>query len=164
MKIKLLVIYFLTAFSVIGSAQELIDKISYISFELQHTRRAPNNHVLIEIEKKQNETIVKSSSIPSDDSKKWAKTKVDTSFSFDSKVFVELLDNVLLIENINLNNAFLEGADGTYCSIEFGTFGNSIKYKFWSPTCMTEYRGLNDFLNLCKRIIIIGGLIPEEIL
>jgi hypothetical protein len=49
-----------------------------------------------------------------------------------------------------------------YATIEFGKYGATIAYGFWNPDELTEDRGISDFFDLCKNIVIIGGLNPAE--
>lgn len=154
----------LTMISEISFAQQVNEKINYIAFKFEHSRRIPNYMVTIEIIKRQAETVVKVNSIPRGSDKRWANTKIDTSFIIASKLFVDLANEVLALNKTNLTKALLGGKDGTECTIEFGTFGSTVAYKFWSPDYDTEQRGLTDFLKLCKKLIEIGGLKTKEIL
>ncbi len=56
------------------------------------------------------------------------------------------------------------GKDGTECEISYDTGGDKILYRYWSPDYETNERGLSDFLNTCKQIIIAAKLAPKDIL
>lgn len=142
-----------------------VEKIDYISFTLGNARRIPNNSVFINIIEKELNCEVLVKSTPLKNSREWRKTKVDTSFSINKGVFRDLLNDIVKLNDIDLNRALVKGGyEGTICKIEFGTTGVSISYRFWTPTNLTELRSLESFLSLCNKLIIIGGLKPEEIL
>ena len=166
MKRKIFYIFFsLISITTLCSAQQLSDKINYITFKLYHSKRIPHQSVAITINKKNNEYWVHVSSIPKDSNIKWKQTSIDTTYKLDNKIFIELANDVLTLPKIDLNKAFVKpGLDGTTCSIEFGTFGNTIAFNFWTPDSDTENRDLTDYLEICKRIITIGRLNPEDIL
>ena len=82
----------------------------------------------------------------------------------DKNKFNELSNRTSDLNNINLNKALINGKDGTECIIEFGTYGSTVSYKFWSPNYDTEERELTYFLDFCKVLIEIGGLQPKDIL
>jgi len=152
-----------TAINGICFGQQVIEKVDYIAFRFDHSRRIPFNHVTIEIIKRQTEIIVKTHSVPMNNDKNWEASKIDKSFNIDSKVFGELINEVLTLNKTDLNKALIGGLDGTECAIEFGTFGSTVTYKFWSPDYDTEKRGLKDFMKLCNKLIEVGGLNPNEI-
>ena len=102
--------------------------------------------------------------MPMNSDKRWEKTKVDTIFSIDSEKFIELANDMLILSKIDLNKAMTGGLDGTECTIEFGQYGSTVAYKFWTPDYNTKQRGLTDFLILCKKLIEVGGLKSNEIL
>jgi hypothetical protein len=145
-------------------AQQINDKIEYIGFKNEHSRRILNQKVTIELIKRQFETVVKVKSNPMNNDKQWEKTKIDTTFTIETKLFIELANEVLILNKTDLNKALTGGLDGTECEIEFGQFGSTLTYKFWTPDYDTEQRGLTDFLKLCKKLIDIGGLNPVDIL
>lgn len=150
--------------SVACTAQKSNDKIDYIAFDFRHSLRIPNHTVSVEIITRQNEVIVKVKSYPMKDAEQWKNTIVDTSFTIDKDKFIELTNKAVDLKGIDLKKAAISGEDGTECSIEFGSFGNTITYKFWSPDYETNKRGLFKFVDLCKELIKVGGLNPKEIL
>ncbi|MFC0879019.1 hypothetical protein ACE01N_20660, partial [Saccharicrinis sp. FJH2] len=160
----IILISILTMISGICLAQQTNDKIKYIAFKFEHSRRIPNHNIIIEVIKRQSEIVVKVKSNPMNSNTQWEKTKVDTTFSIDSKKFIELANDMSILNKIDLNKALTGGLDGTECYIEFGQYGSTVAYKFWSPDCDTKQRGLSDFLNLCEKLIKVGGLKPEDIL
>ena len=158
------VILILTMISSIGMAQQSNEKIDYIAFRFEHSRRIPYKKVSIELIKRQTETVVKVYLVPGNNEKQWKASKLDTTFTIKKSLFTEISNEVSALNKIDLTRAFIGGKDGTECVIEFGTFGSTIAYKFWSPDYETAQRGLSDFLSLCKRMIVVGGLNPKEIL
>jgi hypothetical protein len=154
----------LTLTSVICFAQQTNDKIDYLAFNFSHSLRIPNHIVSVEIIKRQMEVMVQVKSTPMNDDKGWKSTIVDTSFTIDKTKFIELANKVVGFNKIDLTKAMAGGLDGTECTIEFGTFGSTVAYKFWSPDYDTNKRDLSDFLSLCKTLIETGGFEPKEIL
>jgi hypothetical protein len=151
--------------SLTAESQQNSQNICYVGFKLVHSRRIPNQIVEINIIRKQEETIVKVVTNPKNNDTQWSKTKIDTSFVVSNNILTDLSNNILHLKDIDLNKAFQPaGLDGTSCTVTFGTFGNTISYKFWTPDSMTDFRCLTEFLNICKTILKIGGLKPEEIL
>ncbi len=162
---KKIVLIFLLIFSTgVVFGQRKNDKITYIKFDFWHSLRIPNHTVSIEIIKRQSEVVVKVKSTPRNDNIKWKYSKVDTSFYISKNKFIELSMKTSELNKINLNKALVSGKDGTECTIEFGNYGNTISYKFWTPDYNTEQRGLKYFLNLCETLIETGGLKINEIL
>jgi hypothetical protein len=145
--------------------QQLTSKIDFVTFEFSHSKRIPYSSIKINIENRPEECSVQVYSSAKNNDKEWKYSVIDTTYVIESNVFNELVKDVLLLNKIDLNRVFLEGGlDGTTCVISFGTFGNSISYHFWTPDNLTELRGLENFLVICKKMIRIGGLDPKEIL
>jgi hypothetical protein len=145
-------------------AQELNERINYIGFKFTCSKRVPYNSITIKFNKHGDDVTLKIFSKPLSDDNQWANTIVDTSLMIRSEIFDQLIHEVLSLNKIDLYKAFeMAGLDGTNCTIEFGSFGNTIGYTFWTPSARTEQRGLTNFLNLCKKIVMIGGF-NEEIL
>ena len=161
---KITLIFILIVSTGVIFGQQKNDKITYIKFAFWHSLRIPNHTVSIEIIKRQSEFIVKVKSTPMNDDIKWKYSKVDTSFYINKNKFIELSKKTSELNKINLNKAIVRGIDGTECTIEFGNYGNTISYKFWSPNYDTEKRELVHFLNFCKILIETGELKPKEIL
>ena len=165
MKINLILLIFsLTMASRTCFAQQSNDKIDYIAFRFEHSLRIPYNRVIIEMINGQSEIEVKVHSVPMNNDKQWDNTKIDKSFKIDTKLFTDLANEVFALNKIDLKKAMTGGLDGTECSIEFGTFGSTVTYKFWSPDVETKNRDLTDFIRICKKMIEIGGLNPKDIL
>lgn len=166
MKSKLFSILFLLLSASYCSAQNLEDLITHVSFSFAHSLRIPYNKVHIKIIKRQNETEVLVRSEAMNNDKTWAYSVIDTSFLIDKEIFEGLSHELSFLTQMDLRRPFLidAGLDGTTCVIEFGCYGNTVSYKFWTPDSGTAPRGLTKFLELCKEIIRIGGLDPDEIL
>ncbi len=151
--------------SLLCNAQQINCKIDFIGFTLIHSKRIPNQTVVIKINNQKEKCLVTVISTPNSKDIKWGKTLIDTTFVINKNIFIDLANEALTLNKIDLQKAFTKsGLDGTSCTIEFGTNGNTVTYKFWTPGSTSEYRGLQDFLNLCKKIIKIAGLKVEEIL
>ena len=165
MKIRTtLLILLWTTISGICFGQQVNDKIDYIAFRFSHSLRIPYSQVTIEIIKRQTETIVEVHSKPMNNDNEWKSSKIDKSFGIEEKIFIELTNEVLDLNKIDLKKALVGGVDGTECAIEFGTYGSTVTYKFWSPDYDTRKRELTDFMRLCKELIKIGGLDPSKVL
>ena len=54
--------------------------------------------------------------------------------------------------------------DGYNCTISYKKRGKMFSYTYTVPTLNTKERGLEAFEDICKRILKIGGLKPENIL
>ena len=135
-----------------------------ISFAFSHSRRIPNHLVNIFLIKSNKQTSVRTFSEPMSYDKKWEHTYLDTSFTISNHQFDQLVQKIMKLENINFESAKVEGKDGTNTSIKLKTGSKKYTYGFWSPEYDTYKRGLEDYLNLCKELITIGGLNPKEIL
>jgi hypothetical protein len=141
------------------------DKIKIIEFKFEHSRRITNYQISIRIIKQMTGQVrAYVNSVPMNNDEKWKGSKIDTSFIIGKEVFVDLANEVLILNKIDVTSSSIQGVDGTTCTIGYGTYSGSVSYEFWSPDYETEQRGLTDFLNLCKKIIEIGGLNPKEIL
>lgn len=154
----------LISISGICFAQKVSDKIEYIAFKFSHSRIS-NSNLEIRLIKRPSEIAVLVNSMPMERNKRWDCSIIDTCFYIDRSRFDELAIEVLELTKLDLYMAFeMAGLDGILCSIEFGGYGNTLTYSFWSPDSRTEFRGLSTFVELCKKLILIGGLKPEEIL
>jgi hypothetical protein len=148
----------------LSHGQILDQEISNISFRFNHSQRVPFNRVTIDIIKSEKSVVVLSNSEPRSLDKAWKDSRINKTSTITNEEFKDLVSKVLSLTKMDLTKPLsLSGYDGYYCSIEFGSSGNKVTYTFWSPTNGTEYRGLTEFLDLCKKIIIIGGLDYEKI-
>jgi hypothetical protein len=141
-------------------------KIDYIAFKLAHSMRITNHIVEIEIKNSKNGASVRVISIPMKGYKEYEHAKIDKFYKIESKIFLDLIKDVNDLSKIDLKKALGDGigVDGTGCKIEFGTKLKTKDYGFWSPDYKTEKRGLTGFLNLCKKIIKIGKMKPDDVL
>jgi hypothetical protein len=157
----LLVLLSITNFS---HAQTLNQEINNISFRFNHSQRVPFNRVTIDIIKREKSVVVLTNSEPSSLDKVWKDSRINKTKTITNEEYEDLVKEVLNLTKMDLIRPLsLSGYDGYYCSISFGSSGNKITYTFWSPTNGTEYRGLTEFLDLCKKLITIGGLDYEQI-
>jgi hypothetical protein len=153
-------IFFILSFLHVSNAQQLNEKIDNIT--LRFSDPMHNHQLIIEIIKRQKEIVMK---VNSSIDNRVKKSKIDTTFTIDNNLFTELVNEVIALNKIDLSKAFsIGGYDGTYCTIQFGGNGNSIRYSFWSPNCLTEERGITNFLNLSRKIISTSGLESESII
>lgn len=138
--------------------------IDYIGLKFEHSRRIPNHIIHIELIKRQSEFVARVKSEPMDSSREFINTRIDKTISIDKTLFIEIAGEILKFREINLKKAFLSGKDGTECSIEFGKFGNTLTYKFWTADYKTKVRDLTHFLAVFRKILKIGGFNPDEIM
>lgn len=136
---------------------ENIFNVRSIYFEIEHSRRIPNNKISVNINFKK-ECTVKLKSIPLIDDEQWQYTKIDTTFNISKN---ELEDIKLSLEKINPND-FLRYKEysfkgGYTATLKYGGFGGNISYSFRSPNSRTETRGLNKYLCSCALILETAG-------
>jgi hypothetical protein len=156
---------FLLVISISCYGQQGNNPITDIRFHYSHSMRIPFSSVNIEFHKNlKNKTKIFISSTAKSNDPKWRYSVIDTSYVIDNKIFEEIAAKVKIFEEINLNKAYEIGADGSTCKITFGGNGKEISYCFWIPGVDTEKRGLTDFYNLCKEIILICKLDSKQIL
>ncbi len=148
-----------------SKAQQLTKNINHIVFQFSHSKRIPNHYLEIELIKRESSTRVHVNSTPMNNDRNWRNTKIDTTYFVDNVVFERLAVQAVTLTKIDLYRAFIleAGLDGTNATIKFGKYGATIAYSFWNPEDLTEDRGLSDFFDLCKSIVMIGGLNPVEI-
>jgi hypothetical protein len=165
-----LLIFILIMISGTSFSQQANDKINVIEFKFSSPRRSVYSDVIITLTKIKTitgEVTVYARSYPMDiDENRKKASKIDTIFFIkDKKIFDDLLNEVVPVLNkIDLTRSSMEGNDGIWCTIEYGAYSGRLAYSFWSPYYETRQRGLTDYLNLCKKIIEIGGLNPKDIL
>jgi len=139
------------------------DKVTYIRFELEHSRRIPNNKVLIEITKKNSKYFLHLRSYPLGQTK-WEKTRIDTTFSIDNATFKKVNREVIKLTNSDFSKSERIILDGFNCSIKFLFKGQEKTYDIDTPNLDTEERGLTDYLKVCELIIQTAGLKTEDVL
>ena len=162
-KSRILLLTFLALTTLIDCTDKK-NEIQFIKLEIEHSKRIPDATVIIEMTKNNNEIIVHLVSIPMFDSQEWKHTKRDTTFSIQKKIFKDLSKAIIKLKKSDFSKADIHGKDGIECSLKFGTITNTIEYKFWSPDIETEKRGLTEYLNLCKQLIEVVKLKPDDIL
>lgn len=105
------------------------------------------------------------SSKPMNNDLEWQYSQVDTSFTIDKRTFKDIVDKLADLSKIDLNRAMTKGGiEGTTCTLEFGTWGVNLSYRFSEPDYLTELRSLNDFLMVCEKMITISGLDSKKVL
>ena len=140
------------------------NEMTFISFELTHSLRIPNHHVVINIVNRNKQQSVHLITNPLTKIKNKVYKAQDTVFAINVDEFEALSNAVLKLNDMNVAKAELSGKDGTTCNIEFSSADKTVKYEFWSPDYETEQRGLTDFLNACKQIIEAAHLRPKDVL
>jgi hypothetical protein len=162
--LTLLLALTLKTFLVNGQSLPFDFFLSHVEFELYHSLRIPNQHVKIDIDRS-NDSIVSMHVIsnPAENSTKWAKTKIDTIYILDLKIFREILIAILKITKIDVTKAITIGLDGTSCTLAFGSLYNDISFTFWSPDYDTKERDLTYFVEACDLIIKTAKLKPKDI-
>jgi hypothetical protein len=140
------------------------DKITQISFHLEHSLRIPNYKVDIEMSKRFNGVFLHVSSSPMPGHSGWDNTRIDTTYKINEVVFDKVLSSIRLISPKDLQSAGVSGDDGTSCEIRFGDYQNYISYVIWTPNYNTKERKTEDFLNACKQFIVAAHLDPKKIL
>jgi hypothetical protein len=146
------------------SAQTDADKFTPIFLEFNHSLRIPNGLVQIQIYNRPNGVELRAYSQPLKDTQEWAHTRVQRTLSISKEVFQKWYQQAQTFNQIDLEQAMIMGKDGATCSIEFGGFGGTVTYKFWSPNYDTKPRGLTSFLSLFEEILTAAGFDPKEIL
>jgi hypothetical protein len=139
------------------------DKVAYIRFELENSRRIPNNKVLIEITKRNSQYILHLRSYPLGQSK-WEKTRIDTTFSIDNATFKKVSREVIQLTNSDFSKSERTILDGFSSSIKFGFKEQERTYNIDTPNLDTEERGLVDYLKVCELIIQTAGLKTVDVL
>ena len=161
-KFIILFLVFLTDSFCFGQEQN----IDNIKFNYSSARRIPFNSVNVQIYKRANgkSAFATVNSEPADENPQWKYSKIDTIYDINIEKFNYLISKVILLEKINLENAYQEGFDGSTCMIEYGAKGRNISYSFWIPKSETKARGLDVFVELCEEILTLVKLNPKEIL
>lgn len=138
--------------------------VTFISFELTHSRRISNHHVFINIINKNKRSSVHLIATSLGETKIRIYKVKDTSFTIIDEKFKEVNAAILQLQQIDTSKGIVNGIDGTNCKVEFGSANKTVKYEFWSPDYETEQRGLTDFLNACNKIIEAAHLQPKDVL
>jgi len=142
------------------------EKIDNITFDFSSARRIPFHSVAIQIYKRAdgNSAFAYLRSYPGNDDSEWKYSEIDTIYDISIEKFNNLEKKITLLERINLDKAYEEGADGNTCKIGYGAKGHNISYKFWVPKSETKKRGLDEFVALCEELLTLVKLDPKEIL
>ena len=137
--------FFLISFSNVLS-QINIDKITYS----QTCAKCIKFNLTIEIKKDLNTCILKV---------KYNTTSknIDTSYTLSTLQFDNLAKDIVKISSNDIIYSD-GGLDGGDFILEFGNFGNTVRYIVWSPNYDTEKRKLKPFLNICNQIINLASL------
>ena len=140
------------------------NEIYDIEFHFEHSRRIPNHFIDVKINRHGNEVTLNVKTKSSQESEKWTKENIDTSFTISTEKFQTLINSVKNIScNDIIKNIGLTGLDGTVCELMFGDYASSITYKIWTPSYDTQKRNLTEFLDCCSLILKTAGLVPSLI-
>lgn len=83
---------------------------------------------------------------------------VTKNLKINNDEFLNLASYCSELEKIDLEKANITELDGENISIEFGQKGKSFKYSFQNPNSNTTERGLQKFISLCEKIVLISNL------
>jgi len=148
----------------ICSCQQEKYKIEIINLTIEHSKRIPYASISIRLTREKSETKAHLVSSPRNDDEEWKYSRIDTIITIDNKTFDELdyASNNLMKKD--LSKSEMDGKDGTESVLVFGTNSAMTLYKFWSPDYETETRGLTEYLEICKKLVEVVGLKPDDIL
>lgn len=137
-----------------------------IHFNFQHSMRIPYQEVNISISPKVETASVRVQCDPMHyDGKKWTPAPIDTNYIIDIAVYEAISQTIETINFPTIAKSFNTlGHDGNTCTIEYGSWQNTLKLSIWSPEFDTENRGLSTFLEACESILKVANLDPKEIL
>lgn len=136
-----------------------------VKFNFSHSRRIPNHHVSADFQRYGDSISVHVISEPmSNQSDKWNKTKVDSTFVLDKTEFDKIVKAVQKINCVDITAGLdFTGRDGTVCEIFYGGISTGISYTVWAPDYDTKKRNLEDYMEACKFILVTVKLDPKEI-
>ena len=159
----ILLIILVASFTIETFSQE--HGIYHVKFELYHSRRIPNNHVLVDIQRYGDSISVHVISEPmNNQNEKWTKTRIDTTFNLEKIEFDKIVVAVKKINCGDISNGLnFTGLDGTTCMISYGGISTGISYEVWTPNYDTKKRNLEDYMEACKLILMKAKLNPKEI-
>jgi len=148
----------------IRSTSESPDRITEISFHLEHSLRFPNHNVDITMDKRFDGVFIRVVSAPMSGHAGWDSTRVDTTYKIDETLFNRVLSSIRKISSKDLESAGIVGDDGISCEIRFGDPQNYISYVVWTPYYDSKKRKTEDFLHACEQFISAAKLDPKDIL
>jgi len=135
-----------------------------VNLELIQYRQIPYHKIIINLKNVKKKVHIKIKSIPRYDEKKWAYSKIDTSFILKKELFLKTKKSINKINSSNFLRAKEYGfLDGYKSTLKYGGFGGEISYSFKSPNQRTEERGLTKYLNTCILILELGGFDEKKI-
>ena len=93
------------------------------------------------------------------------KGKVIAKRNIDKEVFSELYNQAFNMDFKKIQEkSGARGPDGSTWTLNLIKVNTVLSLSIWSPTYGTENRGLNDFLNYCKKLINLSEVqIPENL-
>ena len=153
----------LTSFTVETYGQD--HGIYHVKLDFYHSRRIPNHHVSVNFQRYGDSISVHIKSEPmSNQSDKWNKTKIDSTFEINKTEFDKIVKVVQKINCANIADGLdFTGLDGTTCEISYGGISTGISYTVWTPNYDTKKRNLEDYMEACKFILVTVKLDPKEI-
>ncbi len=159
----LLLLILLTSYTVETFGQD--HGIYYVKFDFYHSRRIPNHHVSVNFQRYGDSISVHVISKPmSNQSDKWNRTKIDSTFVLDKTEFDKIVQAVQKINCADIAAGLdFTGLDGTVCEISYGGISTGISYTVWTPNYDTKKRNLEDYMEACKFILVTVKLDPKEI-
>ncbi len=92
------------------------------------------------------------------------KSKVIAKRNIDKKVFSELYNQGFNMDFKKIQEkSGARGLDGSTWTLKLIKVNSVLSLSIWEPTYGTKNRGLNDFLNYCKKLINLSEVqIPEN--
>jgi len=138
-KVTKLVLCF-ALFSTILYSQDKDSLFVHLNLEIKHSKKIPYNSFKVKFDSFKNGNVkVKVQSKPLYEKlKKWKYSVIDTTFYINRKVYKQINDSILKIENKvivkNLQDQSFPSIDGYKCKLEFGAFSNKISYSLENPS------------------------------
>ena len=147
----------------ISQIDKEVFNIRNVSLEIVSARRIPYNKISVDIFLKK-ECRIKVKSIPLEDEKKWAYSKMDTVFLLNARNFERIKSSLKRLEPNDFFTDEQYSFKGGYTSVlKYGGLGGDISYTFRSPNTRTETRGLNYYMCTCALILETAGFSKADI-
>ncbi len=138
--------------------------ITYINLHFSHSLRIPYKTVDIEVVKRKSEVVLFLTSKPANEDSKWDYSNKSEEYKISDQEFNNLLDQLEKINTKDIAQHFGEFTLDSYSTtITFGGISNKISYTLGS-LIKEEDSSLKYYMSLCKDLLVLAQLDPDEIL
>jgi len=159
-------------FMLVLNFQASFAQYNYLQINLEiQTSKKENNNIRISLYQEDSVSfflgIKKNPILNSKDYKTWLKRDADTIIKISKEDFNLVTEKIMglssfeVLKGMNQSNPII-GNDGTGVILEIVLTMDKISYTIWNPSCDTKKRKLEPFLAICKELVLLAKMNPND--